>query len=68
MKNKSEKMSETEINTNWNERKGRLKIKFEFLTDNDLMFEEGNNDEMLEKLYVRLGKSKAELQKIISDS
>jgi len=61
-------MSDIEINTNWSERKSRLKMKFEFLTDNDLMFEEGNNDEMLEKLQVRLGKSKAELQKIIAAS
>jgi uncharacterized protein YjbJ (UPF0337 family) len=61
-------MSDIEINTNWNERKSRLKMKFELLTDNDLMFEEGNNDEILEKLQVRLGKSKAELQKIITAS
>jgi uncharacterized protein YjbJ (UPF0337 family) len=50
---------------NWNERKGKLKQKFGFLTDNDLMFEEGKKEEMIGKLQVKLGKTKEELLKII---
>jgi uncharacterized protein YjbJ (UPF0337 family) len=50
---------------NWNEQKGRLKQKFAQLTDNDLMFAEGKKDEMLGKLQIKLGKTKAELQKIM---
>ena len=50
---------------NWNERKGKLKQKFSFLTDNDLMFEEGKKEEMIGKLQVKLGKTKEELLKII---
>jgi uncharacterized protein YjbJ (UPF0337 family) len=51
---------------NWNELKGKLKQQFAVLTDNDLMYEEGRKDEMLGKLQVKLGKSKEELDKIIS--
>lgn len=58
-------MNRTEIKGNWNEQKGRLKQKFAVLTDNDLMFEEGQRDEMLGKLQVKLGKTKEELIKIL---
>ena len=56
----------TELKGNWNEQKGKLKQKFGFLTDNDLLFEEGKNDEMLGKLQIKLGKTKDELRKIIA--
>jgi uncharacterized protein YjbJ (UPF0337 family) len=59
-------MNTTEVKGNWNEQKGRLKQKFATLTDNDLMFAEGKKDEMLGKLQIKLGKSKEELQKILS--
>ena len=58
-------MNKTEIKGNWNEQKGKLKKKFAQLTDNDLMFKEGQKDEMMGKLQVKLGKSKEELNKII---
>jgi len=59
-------MNTTEVKGNWNEQKGRLKMKFASLTDNDLMFAEGKKDEMLGKLQVKLGKTKEELSKILS--
>jgi uncharacterized protein YjbJ (UPF0337 family) len=59
-------MNKTEIKGNWNERKGRLKQKFAVLTDNDLMFEEGQKDEMLGKLQKKLGKTEEELNRILS--
>ncbi len=59
-------MNKTEIKGNWNERKGRLKQKFAVLTDNDLMFEEGQKDEMLGTLQKKLGKTKEELNRILS--
>jgi uncharacterized protein YjbJ (UPF0337 family) len=52
---------------NWNEQKGKLKQKFAILTDNDLMYEEGRKDEMYGKLQIKLGKTKEELHKIISE-
>ncbi|MBK7027832.1 MAG: CsbD family protein [Bacteroidales bacterium] len=58
-------MNTIELKGNWNEQKGKLKQKFGFLTDNDLMFEEGKKDEMLGKLQIKLGKTKDELHKMI---
>ena len=58
-------MNTTEVQGNWEELKGKLKMKFATITDNDLMFAEGKKDEMLGKLQVKLGKSKEELRKII---
>jgi uncharacterized protein YjbJ (UPF0337 family) len=58
-------MNSNGVIVNWNERKGKLKQKFGFLTDNDLMFEEGKKEEMIGKLQIKLGKTKEELLKII---
>jgi len=58
-------MNKTEIKGNWNEQKGKLKQKFAELTDNDLMFEEGQRDEMMGKLQIKLGKTKEEIEKIL---
>lgn len=60
-------MNTTELKENWNEQKGKLKIKFAFLTDNDLMFLEGSKQEMAARLGVKLGKTKDEVYKIISE-
>ena len=60
-------MNSTEMKGNWNEQKGKLKQKFAVLTDNDLMFEEGKEDEMFGKLQITLGKTKEELHKIIGN-
>ncbi|NTW24906.1 MAG: CsbD family protein [Lentimicrobium sp.] len=59
-------MNTTEIKGNWNEQKGKLKQKFGFLTDNDLLFDEGKEDEMLGRLQKKLGKTKDELKKLIA--
>jgi len=67
-KNKFSKMvNKTELKGNWNEQKAILKQKFAQLTDNDLMFEEGRKEEMFAKLQIKLGKTKEELHKILSD-
>lgn len=60
-------MNTTQVKGNWNEQKGKLKQKFAVLTDNDLMFEEGKKDEMFGKLQIKLGKTKEELESIISE-
>lgn len=55
----------TELKGNWNEQKGKLKQKFAALTDNDLLFENGKQEEMMGKLQIKLGKTKEELHDII---
>ena len=62
----SKKMNTKETKGNWNELKGKLKQKFANLTDNDLMYQEGKRDEMLGKLQIKLGKTKEELNDILS--
>jgi len=59
-------MNTTEVKGNWNEQKGKLKQKYAVLTDNDLLFDEGKQDEMFGKLQIKLGKTKEELHKIIA--
>jgi len=49
----------------WNEVKGRLKQKYADLTDDDLMFAEGKEDELYGRLQQKLGKSKEEIRKEI---
>ena len=56
-----------ELKGNWNETKGKLKQKFAILKDDDLLLEEGKQDELLGRLQIKLGKTKEELQKLISE-
>lgn len=60
-------MNSTELKGNWDEQKGKLKQKFATLTDDDLLFAEGKKDEMYGKLQIKLGKTKEELHKLLSD-
>ena len=60
-------MNTTELQGNWEEQKGKLKQKFAQLTDDDLLFAEGKKDEMLGRLQIKLGKTKDDLFKILSD-
>lgn len=56
-----------EIKGNWNELKGKLKQKYATLTDDDLMFAEGKENEMYGRLQQKLGKTKEEFHQILSD-
>lgn len=50
----------------WNEVKGKLKQKYASLTDDDLMYEEGQEDELFGKLQRKLGKSIDEVKEEIN--
>ncbi len=60
-------MNTTVIKGNWNELKGRLKQQYGNLTDDDLIFTEGKEDELLGRLQKKLGKSKDELRRLFAD-
>jgi len=60
-------MNITELKGKWEEQKGKLKQKFANLTDDDLLFIEGKEEEMLGKLQTKLGKTKEEFRKIIEN-
>ncbi len=51
-----------QLKGNWNEVKGKLKQKYGQLTDDDLMFADGKEDELLGRLQKRLGRTKDELR------
>ncbi len=52
---------------NWNVVKGKLKQKYGNLTDDDLAYVEGQEDELLGRIQKRTGKTKEELKKFIDD-
>lgn len=58
-------MNKLKMRGNWNEVKGKLKQKYADLTDDDLMFAEGKEEELFGRLQKRLGKSKEEILKEI---
>jgi len=53
--------NQEEIKGNWNELKGKLKQRYAEVTDDDLLYEEGKEDEMWGKLEKKLGKAKKEI-------
>ena len=54
-------MDKLELKGKWNEWKGKIKQKHGDLTDDDLRYEEGKEDELLGRLQQKLGKGKDEL-------
>lgn len=54
-------MSDLEMKGNWNQIKGKLKKKYGNLTDDDITYIEGEDDEMLGRLQEKLGKTKKEI-------
>ena len=60
-------MNTTEMKGNWNELKGKLKKSYAELTDNDLLYEEGREDELYGRLQQRLGKTKEEVKKLFEE-
>ncbi len=51
-------MTKLEFKGHWNEAKGKLKQKYGQLTDDDLAFSEGKDDELLGRLEKKLGQTK----------
>lgn len=58
-------MNKLTIEGNWNEIKGKLKQKYGELTDDDLTFAKGKEDEVYGRLQKKLGKTKEEIRKEI---
>ena len=55
-------MTKLEIKGTWNEIKGKLKQKYGNLTDDDLTFAEGKDDELLGRLQKKLGRTKEQIR------
>jgi uncharacterized protein YjbJ (UPF0337 family) len=54
-------MDKLELKGKWNEMRGKVKKAHSDLTDDDLRYEEGKDDELLGRLQQKLGKSREEL-------
>lgn len=61
-------MNELEIKGNWNVIKGKLKQVYGELTDDDLAFSEGHEDELVGRLQQKLGKTKEEVRRVIREA
>ena len=59
-------MNNLNIKGNWNKAAGKLKQEYAMLTDDDLLLVKGKEEELLGRLQIKLGKTKEEVQKIIS--
>ncbi len=60
-------MTKLQFKGGWNEVKGKLKQKYGQLTDNDLAFAEGKDDELLGRSEQRLDKTKEDLRREIEN-
>jgi hypothetical protein len=49
----------------WDKKKEKIKVKYPFIKESDLLYREGKEQEMMEMLGYKLGKSKQELLTII---
>jgi uncharacterized protein YjbJ (UPF0337 family) len=58
-------MNTLELKGNWNVIKGKLKQQYADLTDNDLIYDDGAQDEIIGRLQVKLGKTKQEVLDIL---
>jgi uncharacterized protein YjbJ (UPF0337 family) len=59
-------MDKLELKGGWNELKGKIKQAYGDLTDDDLKYEEGKDEETLGRLQQKTGKTREELVKWIN--
>jgi hypothetical protein len=60
-------MYKLELISRWNEVKEKLKRRYNMLTDDDLMFRLGREGELIIRLQRRLGKSRADVMRMIGE-
>ena len=60
-------MTNLDLKGRWNELKGKLKQKYGHLTDDDLTFAEGKEEELLGRLQQRLGRSKEDMRRELEE-
>lgn len=60
-------MNKFSLKGNWNLAKGKLKQKYAQLTDDDLNYVEGKEDELLGRLQKRTGESRENLERYLKD-
>ena len=61
-------MNILDIKSRWNIVKGRLKQKYAMLSDEDLSLRFGREGDLITRLQKKLGKSKADILRMIGDA
>jgi uncharacterized protein YjbJ (UPF0337 family) len=61
-------MNTLQIKGNWNIIKGKLKQKWSRLTDDDLQYVEGQEDELIGRIQKRTGEAREEVEKIVNET
>jgi len=61
-------MNTLEMKGNWNIAKGKLKQKWAKLTDNDLEFVEGKEEELVGRIQKRTGESRENIEHAVDDA
>ncbi len=56
-----------QVKGNWNVVKGNLKQQWADLTDDDLLYEEGQEDEVLGRIQRKTGETKEDINRFIDD-
>lgn len=60
-------MNTLQLKGNWNIVKGKLKQKYADLTDDDLQYIEGKEDELVGRIQKRTGRSKEEVEEAVEE-
>ena len=61
-------MNKLEMKGNWNIVKGKLKKKWANLTDDDLRYEEGRDEELIGRIQKRTGQTREQIEKVLEES
>ncbi|PKR79697.1 general stress protein CsbD [Brumimicrobium salinarum] len=59
--------TEDKIKGNWNQLKGKVKQKYADLTDDDLQYQEGKEDELIGRIQEKTGEAKEDIKKYIDN-
>ncbi|HEY0742710.1 MAG TPA: CsbD family protein [Chryseosolibacter sp.] len=59
-------MVKLKVKGDWNVIKGKLKQQFANLTDEDLLFIKGKEEELIGRLQQRIGKTKQEIRDLLA--
>jgi uncharacterized protein YjbJ (UPF0337 family) len=61
-------MDNLELKGKWNELKGKIKQQYADLTDDDLLYEEGQEDRLIGNLQQKLGKTREEVINLLKSA
>jgi uncharacterized protein YjbJ (UPF0337 family) len=60
-------MDRERIRSNWNDKKGKLKENFAELSDADLYYNKGEEDDLVDRIQQKTGKTKDEVIRILEE-